>query len=113
MEQMNDGRQMVTDDGTEYVITGGRVVIPTPEHEHGGGVDLREKDASEIVAGVIDGETSGENRNIEWEYLGTKSDTRVGPSKEIRVTRSIFSKERSVTLTLVDLADLELVARDA
>lgn len=95
-----------TPEGTEYKPTGSRIIFPTPDHEYGGGVTLTEDSAADIRHHPDDGEHVEEQ--LEWHHTGETIETRAGPSKELEITQTSFGRERTVAVSLVDVADAEL-----
>ena len=99
--QADDTR--TTPEGTEFSITGSRAVFPVPDHEHGGGVALTDEAVTEILA--FPGCGSRDDGQLEWEWTGDTEETRVGDSKIIELRQTSFARERTVRVTLVDIAD--------
>jgi len=97
-----------TPEGTKFTTTGNRAVFPTPDHKHGGGVALTDSVVSEILA--FPGGGHDDETQTEWEATGNLQDTRIGDSKEVRITQTSFGRERTVTVTLVDVADANVEA---
>lgn len=96
-------RTQTTPEGTEFETTGGRVIFPTPDHPHGGGVALTDDVVTQILAFPAGG--SDEDTQTEWTATGTTTETRVGDSKLVEITQTSFGRERTVTVSLVDVAD--------
>jgi hypothetical protein len=92
-----------TPEGTEFSISGNRVVFPDGTHEHGGGVALTDEVATHILA--FPGSGADEDTQTEWEHTGESKDTRVGSSKVVEIRQTSFGRERTVHVTLVDIAD--------
>lgn len=92
-----------TPEDTEFTVTGNRVVFPDHGHEHGGGVALTDELATHMLA--FPGSGSDDETQTEWEYTGENKETRVGPSKVLEVRQTSFGRERTVHVTLVDIAD--------
>lgn len=90
----------------EFRVSGGRVIIPTPDHEAGGGVAL----TSDVITQILAFPTRGrhEETQVEWEYTGDTNETRVGASKVVEIVQTSFGTTRTTTATLVDLGDSEL-----
>ena len=102
----NTHEARTTPEGTEFTIAGGRIVFPTPEHELGGGVDVRPEIVSEILMFPEAGKD--EKSGLEWEHVDESRETRVGSSKVIELRASHFGTERTTRVTLVDIADADV-----
>jgi len=92
-----------TEEGTEFSVSGGRVIFPDKGHEHGGGVALTDEVATYLLA--FPGSGSDEETQTEWEWTGETEPTRVGDSKVVEIRQTSFGRERTVHVTLVDIAD--------
>lgn len=92
-----------TPEGTEFSISGDRVVFPDNDHEHGGGVALPDSLVTEMLA--FPGSGHDEQTQTEWEFTGELAETRVGDSKVLEVSQTSFGRTRTVRVTLVDIAD--------
>lgn len=95
-----------TEEGTEFTVSGDRVVFPDEGHEAGGGVALTYGVGDTIIA--FPGSGADEETQTEWEATGETRDTRVGESKVVEVRQTSFGRERTVHVTLVDIADATL-----
>lgn len=95
-----------TREGFEYRATGRRVIIPTPDHEDGGGIALTAGAFATILVTPERGEH--ETTQTDWHTTGDTVDTRVGPSKVVEISQTAFGTVRTTTASLVDLADAEL-----
>lgn len=97
-----------TREGREFETVGDRIVFPTPEHEFGGGVAIADAAASKILTSPESGEF--EKYQLCWEWTGENVGTRVGKSKLIEITQTSFGRDRTVIVSLVDIADANLEA---
>lgn len=102
--------QQATPEGTEFSVSGNRVVFPA-EHEHGGGVALTAGLIDTIIAFPDDG--SDDETQTEWTTTGETVTTRLGDdeaaeSRVVRITQTSFGRERTVEVSIVDLADAEM-----
>lgn len=91
-----------TPEGTEFKSSGNRAIFPCAA---GGGVAL----TNEAVSAIVDSPEGGEleEGQISWEWTGDVVDTRVGESKQLKITQTSFGRDRSVTVSLVDVADAD------
>ena len=106
---MATSEMQTTKEGTEFTVTGSRVVFPTPDHEMGGGVAITDEAATKIMAFPDDGKR--EKEQLSWEWTGETQETRIGESKVLQITQTSFGRERTTEKTLVDVADADLLAK--
>lgn len=98
-----------TPEGTVYKIGAGCVVIPTPDHPTGGGVALS-TDWCDAILADVDG---GTHRQLDrWTDTGETVDTRAGESRVLELEQDAFSQTRTVRLSVVDVADIDMALRE-